>query len=128
MYDIATLLLTLALFAKNGPVIATKIEAIHPFRDGRSIMEEITGRKVTVTFPAAGYEQLEIKVSDPTDALTPLLVKASYQNPIYVDFDGFAGRFYQVYDKVTKTSKTVLSVKASAVRVVPGPSDGLDID
>ena len=75
MYEIKDLGLDLGALSKDGPVIATKITAMHPFRDGHTVKEEITGRRVTVVFPAAGYQTLDVKVSDPTDALTPLLDK-----------------------------------------------------
>ena len=96
MYDLTTLLLPLLILARNGPVIATKIAALHPYRDGHSIKEEIIGRRVTVVFPGAGYQTLDVKVSDPTDALTPLLDKG---NPVYVDFDNFVGKIYYFADK-----------------------------
>ena len=98
MYDLTTLLLPLLILARNGPVIATKIAALHPYRDGHSIKEEIIGRRVTVVFPGAGYQTLDVKVSDPTDALTPLLDKG---NPVYVDFDNFVGKIYDFADKTT---------------------------
>ena len=125
MYNITTLVLTLALLARNGAVIATKITALHPFRDGHTIREEIIGRRVTVVFPAAGYQTLDIKVSDPTDALTPLLNQGK---TVYVDFDGFEARVYDFTDKATGTRRMGISAKADAVRVVPGPGDDLIIE
>ena len=119
MYDLTTLLLPLLILARNGPVIATKIAALHPYRDGHSIKEEIIGRRVTVVFPGAGYQTLDVKVSDPTDALTPLLDKG---NPVYVDFDNFVGKIYDFADKTTGIRRLVISAKATAVRVVAAPN------
>lgn len=119
MYDLTTLLLPLLNLARNGPVIATKIAALHPYRDGHSIKEEIVGRRVTVVFPGAGYQTLDVKVSDPTDALTPLLDKG---NPVYVDFDNFVGKIYDFADKTTGIRRLGISAKATAVRVVAAPN------
>lgn len=126
MYDLTTLLLPLLNLARNGPVIATKIAAMHPYRDGHTIKEEIVGRRVTVVFPGAGYQTLDVKVSDPTDALTPLLDKGK---PIYVDFDGFEAKIYDFSDKTTGVRRMGISAKASAVRAVPAPgTDDLMIE
>ena len=119
MYDLTTLLLPLLILARNGPVIATKIAALHPYRDGHSIKEEIIGRRVTVVFPGAGYQTLDVKVSDPTDALTPLLDKG---NPVYVDFDNFVGKIYDFADKTTGIRRLGISAKATAVRVDAAPN------
>ena len=119
MYDLTTLLLPLLILARNGPVIATKIAALHPYRDGHSIKEEIIGRRVTVVFPGAGYQTLIHQVSDPTDALTPLLDKG---NPVYVDFDNFVGKIYDFADKTTGIRRLGISAKATAVRVVAAPN------
>jgi len=119
MYDLTTLLLPLLILARNGPVIATKIAALHPYRDGHYIKEEIIGRRVTVVFPGAGYQTLDVKVSDPTDALTPLLDKG---NPVYVDFDNFVGKIYDFADKTTGIRRLGISAKATAVRVVAAPN------
>ena len=119
MYDLTKLLLPLLILARNGPVIATKIAALHPYRDGHSIKEEIIGRRVTVVFPGAGYQTLDVKVSDPTDALTPLLDKG---NPVYVDFDNFVGKIYDFADKTTGIRRLGISAKATAVRVVAAPN------
>ena len=119
MYDLTTLLLPLLILARNGPVIATKIAALHPYRDGHSIKEEIIGRRVTVVFPGAGYQTLDVKVSDPTDALTPLLDKG---NPVYVDFDNLVGKIYDFADKTTGIRRLGISAKATAVRVVAAPN------
>ena len=119
MYDLTTLLLPLLILARNGPVIVTKIDPLHPFRDGHTIREEIVGRRVTVVFPGAGYQTLDVKVSDPTDALTPLLDKG---NPVYVDFDNFVGKIYDFADKTTGIRRLGISAKATAVRVVAAPN------
>lgn len=126
MYAIQNLLLTLAILANNGVVIATKIAAMHPFRDGHSVKEEIIGRRVTVVFPAAGYQTLDVKVSDPTDALTSLLDKGQ---TVYVDFDHFEAHIYDFADKATGVRRMGISAKADAVRVVPGPTalDDLEV-
>ena len=56
MIDISKISLTLSQFANGGPVIATSISPINPFRDGHSVTEEVVGRKITVVFPDNGYE------------------------------------------------------------------------
>lgn len=124
MYDLTTLLLPLSILAHEGAVIATKIAAMHPYRDGHTIKEEIVGRRVTVVFPGAGYQTLDVKVSDPTDALTPLLDKGK---PIYVDFDGFVAKPYDFVDKATGVRRMGISAKADSVRVVPAPGSADDL-
>lgn len=119
MYEITAIILTLAILARNGPVIVTKIDPLHPFRDGHTIREEIVGRRVTVVFPGAGYQTLDVKVADPTDALSPLLDKGQ---TVYVDFDGFAARIYDFADKTTGIRRLGISAKATAVRVVAAPN------
>ena len=129
MIDISKISLTLSQFANGGPVIATSISPINPFRDGHSVTEEVVGRKITVVFPDNGYETQEIKVSDPTDALTPLLQEASFSNPVFVEFPGFVGRIYLIRDKITGEKNLVVSAKADSVRVVPAPgTDDLMIE
>ena len=129
MIDISKIPLTLSQFANGGPVIATGIAPINPFRDGHSVTEEVVGRKITVVFPDNGYETQEIKVSDPTDALTPLLKEASFSNPVFVEFPGFVGRIYLIRDKITGEKNLVVSAKADSVRVVPAPgTDDLMIE
>lgn len=71
-----------------------------------------------MVFPGAGYQTLDVKVSDPTDALTPLLDKGQ---TVYVDFDHFEARIYDFTDKATGVRRMGISAKADAVRVVPGP-------
>jgi len=119
MYDITMLKILLAVLANNGAVIATKIAALHPYRDGHTIREEIIGRRVTVVFPAAGYQTLDVKVSDPTDAITPLLDQGK---TVYVDFDGFEAHIYDFTDKATGQRRLGISAKADAVRVIPAPA------
>ena len=119
MYSIQSLVLDQDVLARGGPTIATKIKASHPFRDGHTVQDEIIGRRVTVVFPAADYQTLDVKVADPTDALTVLLNKG---NPVYVVFDGFEGRAYDFKDNTTGVRRTGISAKADAVRVVPGPT------
>lgn len=123
--DVASLVLDLRAFSKGGAVIATRIAAIHPFRDGHSVKEEITGRRVTVVFPAAGYQTQDVKVSDPTDALTPLLDKGQ---TVYVDFDGFEAKVYDFTDKDTGARRLGITAKATAVRVVPAPDSIIDLE
>ena len=86
--------LELKNFTNGGPVILQEVAASHPYRDGKRIMDEIDGRKITVVFPENKYDTLTVTVSDPTDALTPLLAKATAANPVYVDFDGFTATVY----------------------------------
>lgn len=132
MFDISKIKLTLDQFSNGGPVIATAIAPINPYRDGKVITDEVIGRKITVVFPDNSYETLDVKVSDPTDALTPLLDKATYSKPVLVDFLGFVGKIYPIRDKDSKEKlikEIVISAKADAVRVVPGPgSDDLVIE
>lgn len=125
MYDLVSLSLPLDVLSQGGPAIATKSQPIHPYRDGHSVKEEITGRRVTVVFPAAGYQSLDVKVSDPVDALTPLLGPAKTVN---VGFDGFEAKVYDFTDRVTGARHLGISAKATAVRVVPAPGfDDLDV-
>ena len=129
MIDISKISLTLSQFANGGPVIATSISPINPFRDGHSVTEEVVGRKITVVFPDKGYETQEIKVSDPTDAFNPLIKEAYFSNPVFVEFPGFVGRIYLIRDKITGEKNLVVSAKADSVRVVPAPgTDDLMIE
>lgn len=124
MIDVTQIKLTLDQFSNGGPLIATAIAPINPFRDGRVVTDEVTGRKVTVVCPENGYATFDVKVSDPTDALTPLIEKSSYTNPVFVDFPGFVGRIYPIRDKDAKDKaikEIVVSAKADAVRMVPAP-------
>ena len=108
MIDISKISLTLSQFANGGPVIATSISPINPFRDGHSVTEEVVGRKITVVFPDNGYET---------------------QDPVFVEFPGFVGRIYLIRDKITGEKNLVVSAKADSVRVVPAPgTDDLMIE
>ena len=117
--------LKLAAVSNDGPAIAINITAMHPFRDGHSVTEEIIGRRVTVVFPSVDYKTLDVKVSDPTDALTPILNK---NRPVYVDFDNFEAHIYDFTDKATGVRRMGISAKADAVRVVPGPTAFDDLE
>lgn len=123
MYDVTSINLTLTALAKGGPAIATKSAPLHPFRDGHSVKEEITGRRVTVVFPNAGYQTLDVKVANPIDELTALMGPGK---TILVDFEGFEGRVYDFTDKATGIRRLGISAKADAVRVVPAPASDDD--
>lgn len=123
MLDISKINLTLSQLANGGPVIATDSSPMNPFRDGHLVTDEVVGRKITVVFPDNGYETQEIKVSDPTDTLTPLLKQASFAHPVLVDFEGFSARIYLIKDKITGQKNLVLSTKADKVRVIPSTGD-----
>lgn len=125
MYDLTSLNIDLSTLANGGPVIATKVAPIHPYRDGHTVREEIVGRRVTVVFPDAGYQSMDVKVSDPTDALTPLLGPGK---TVHVDFEGFVGKIYDFPDKTTGARHLGISAKATAVRVVPAPGLADDIE
>lgn len=125
MYDLTSLNIDLSTLANGGSVIATKIVPQHPFRDGHTVREEIIGRRVTVVFPAAGYQTLDVKVSDPVDSITPLLDKGK---TVHVDFEGFVGKIYDFPDKTTGARHLGISAKATAVRVVPAPGLADDIE
>ena len=120
MYDIRTLTFTLAFLAHNGVAIVTKIAALNPFRDGHTIQEEIIGRRVTVVFPSAGYQTLDVKVSDPTDSLSVLLERGQ---TVYVDFVDFEAKVYDFTDKVTGKRHLGITAKASAVKAIEFPDD-----
>lgn len=119
MYDVTSINLTLAVLAKGGPAIATKSAPLHPFRDGHSVKEEITGRRVTVVFPNAGYQTLDVKVANPIDELTALMGPGK---TILVDFEGFEAKVYDFTDK-SGVRRLGISAKADAVRVVPDSDD-----
>lgn len=126
MFDLKALKIPFSCFANGGAAIATNISPLHPYRDGHSVTEEIIGRRVTVVFPRAGYQTLDVKVADPTDALTPLLDKGQ---TVYVDFDGFVATIYDFNDKATGSRRMGISAKADRVRVVTAPGiDDLTID
>lgn len=119
-FPIKALMLDFSSFAGDGPAILKSITPDHPYGDDRKqIKEKIVGRKVSVVLPGNGYEVLEVKVSDPTDALTPLLEKAHPGEPVYVEFVGFTAKTYNTKDG--DIWKTGISAKATAVRAVPGP-------
>lgn len=75
--------------SNKGPSILKSVAPVHPYRDGQRVLTEVIGRDVTVVFPANGYTTHTIRVADPVDVLTPLLAKATADNPVYVAFDGF---------------------------------------
>ena len=141
MIDISKISLTLSQFANGGPVIATSISPINPFRDGHSVTEEVVGRKITVVLNGSmgkprGAADLDnyfisrrLSKSGKLDALTPLLKEASFSNPVFVEFPGFVGRIYLIRDKITGEKNLVVSAKADSVRVVPAPgTDDLMIE
>ena len=109
----------------SGPMILKRIEPIHPFRDGKSIREEISGRLVTVIVPENGYEPVSIEVTDPTDALTPLLSKATAASPVYVDFEDVTVTIGSKRGKTEGAWEQFVKITASAVKVV---STELDFD
>ena len=120
MFDITTLDLSQEILSKNGLTIATQIKALNPYRDGHTVPEEIIGRRVTVVFPSAGYQTLDVKVSDPTDALSVLLNRGQ---PVYVVFDNFEAKIYDFTDRVTGKRRLGISAKATAVRVIDFSDD-----
>lgn len=87
------------------------------YKDGERL-DKIEGLRVTVAFPACGYDTLAVKVSDPTDRLSAILAKADGK-PIYVQFDGFSAKMY-IIDGFAR-----ISAKADAVSVVER-GDSLD--
>ena len=114
--------LSLANFTNGGPCILKSVAPAHPYRDGKPVLTEITGRKVTVVLPENEYETQTVTVSDPTDALSPLLAKATASRPIYVEFSDFEARIYCMRDR----PEPFIGAKASAVRVVQ-PENEIDV-
>lgn len=112
---ISNIELTMDNFAKGGPVILTDFRPAYNYRDGQRVDTELVGRKATVVFPANSYDTLVVTVSNPVDAISPILAKATAENPVYVDFEDFQARIY------TMQGNTGVSAKASAIRVVPAP-------
>ena len=114
---LSNLKITFDNLANGGHAILQEIAADHPYRDGKSVLEEITGRKVTVVFPANHYDTLTVKVSDPTDALSVLLENSTPDNPVYVEFDDFSASVYAMRGNDGQF-RTGISAKASHVRAV----------
>lgn len=109
----------------GGPMILKRIDPIHPFRDGKSIREEISGRLVTVIVPENGYEPVSIEVTDPTDALSPLLTKATAASPVHVDFDDVTVTIGSKRGRREGEWEQFVKITASAVKVV---SNEIDFD
>lgn len=126
--NVTDLTLKLDAFSNGGPVIATKSEPIHPYRDGHTVTDETTGQKVAVVFPGNNFQTQDVKVSDPTDRLSAALARATYAAPVYVDFDNFAAKVYVITDRTTGRTTVGLSAKATAVRIVPAPVSDDDLE
>ena len=114
-------------FTNGGPAILQGIAPAHPFRDGKQVKEEICGRKVTVVFPENKYDSLTVTVADPTDALTPLLDRATASAPVYVAFDGFSATVYAMRG-ADGQFRSGISAKADKVRVVDASDAIIDIE
>lgn len=123
--ELKNIKLAFSCFSNGGAAILKEITPDHPYRDGKRVLEEIVGRKVTVVLPANGYDTLTVKVADPTDALSPLLGKATPDSPVHVAFDGFTASLYSMRGNDGQW-RTGVSAKAEKVRVVQNPSDDLD--
>ena len=106
-------------------MILKRIDPIHPFRDGKSIREEISGRLITVIVPENGYEPVSIEVTDPTDALSPLLTKATTASPVHVDFDDVTVTIGSKRGRTEGQWEQFVKITASAVKVV---SNEIDFD
>lgn len=123
--DIKNLRLTWDNLTNGGPVVLSKVRAIHPYRDGKFVREEISGRSYTVVFPGNMYESQEVDIDDPIDAVSPILKKATYETPVLVEFDDL-----NVYIHAKKqkdgTWKDVLGASAKAIRIVQASDEKID--
>lgn len=102
----------------GGRMILTEVRPAYEYKDGQRNDKKVIGLKVTVVMEKNFYDTLTVTVSDPTDALSPILAKA--ETPVYVDFTGFTARIY------TMNGHTDVSAKAESVHVVT--DNLLDID
>lgn len=117
--ELKNLYLPFSSFSRGGPAILKSIEADHPYAEGKLDKDTISGRKVTVVFPENGYEAQTVKVSDPTDALSSLLKKATSAEPVYVAFDGFEASIYNSRPrKEGDRWEPKISAKATGVHTV----------
>ena len=128
--NLEDLKLTLENVTGGGPMILKQIDPIHPFRDGKYIREEISGRLVTVILPENGYESISIEVADPTDALTPLLAKATAASPVYVDFENVTVGIGRRKGRSEGQWENFVKITTSGVHLASAPStdDLIDLD
>lgn len=110
--------LDLRNLSNGGRTIASGAVLAHAYENGIRT-ERIIGLKVTVVFPDNGYEKQVVTVDSTVDNITPALEKAD--GPLYVDFDGFVGRYYYIEGRGAG-----ISAKAKAVRVVDAEKDEID--
>lgn len=96
----------------GGPAIATGTAPDYPYVDGTRDKSKVIGQRVTVVFPANGYEAQTVRVANPVDRLSAVLEQAKGR-PVYVSFTNFTARVYIMDGRVG------VSAKADDVSVVP---------
>ncbi len=111
--NIANVNLTMACLSNGGPVIVKDVRPAHPYVNNIPDLNQVIGLKVTVVFPANGYESQTVTVADPTDRISALLGKST---PVYVKFDDFTAKIYSI--RTPQGTRVGISAKASAVKVV----------
>lgn len=112
---ISNIELNLSNFTKGGPVILTDFRPAYNYKDGKRVDTELVGRKAVVVLPSNNYDTLTVTVSDPVDAISTLLARATAENPLYVDFVDFTAKVYVM------NGSAGISAKATAIRVVSAP-------
>lgn len=106
----------------GGPIIVTNTAPDYAYADGVRDTTKVTGRRVTVVFPANSYESQVVKVSNPVDNLSALLERATPDKPVRVTFEGFTASFYSMRGDDGRW-RTGISAKATGVKPVLDDDD-----
>lgn len=121
--DLNTLILTLEILSRGGPIILTKVSPAFAYENGVRTSKQI-GLRLTVVFAGNNFQQQVVVVSSTVDTVSAALEKADANHPVHIAFDGFQARIYNRPDG----KGAAISAKATAVRVVQPPETGDELD
>lgn len=121
--EIITLILTLEILSRGGPIYATKVAPAYQYLNGERTDKQI-GLKITAVFPENNFQTQVVTVASTVDPVSAALEKADAQHPVHITFEDFKARIYNRPDG----KGAAISARAEAVRVIQPPETGDELD
>lgn len=110
------LVVTMVQLFGDEKVILTAVGEDREYDKNNNATDKVLGTKYTVACPKRQYETVAVKVPNSVPIITQEALDNA-EGPVWITFEGFAGRIYQMDGKVgvtCKADKAVLVTGAKA--------------